>query len=200
MFERFTSQARTVVVRARDESRRLQHGHVGTEHLLLGMLDPDAGTVAELLRDAGVDPAGIRDAIARLQPAPRTILSDEEAEALRTVGIDVDAVLARIEASFGPDAVLAAEPGRWGRRRPRWGRDRGRRSGGRSRVTPRVRKVLELSLREAIRLRHDSIGGEHLLLGMLREGHGLGVRILADAGVDLDLLRATTTAALRRAA
>jgi ATP-dependent Clp protease ATP-binding subunit ClpA len=60
--------------------------------------------------------------------------------------------------------------------------------------------VLELSLREAIRLRHDAIGGEHLLLGLLREGGGLGVLVLSDAGVDLDLLRRATTAALRRAA
>jgi ATP-dependent Clp protease ATP-binding subunit ClpA len=200
MFERFTSEARTVVVRAREESERLAHGHVGTEHLLLGMLDPDAGAVAALLRDAGVDPARVRDAIARLQPAPPSILSDEEAEALRTVGIDVDAVLARIEASFGPDALLAPEQGRWGRRRQRWGRDRGRRPGGRSKITPRVRKVLELSLREAIRLRHDSIDGEHLLLGLLREGRGLGVRVLVDAGVDLEQLRRTATASLRRAA
>jgi ATP-dependent Clp protease ATP-binding subunit ClpA len=197
MFERFTSEARGVVVRAREESGRLRSGHLGTEHLLLGLLHPDAGAVAVLLREAGVDAERVRAEIGRLDPAPARILSDEDAEALRTVGIDVEAVLARIEASFGPDALLVREPGRDARRR---GRGWGRRPGARSRATPRFRKVLELSLREAIRLHNDAIGGEHLLLGLIREGGGLGARILTDAGVDLARLREAAAAALRRAA
>jgi ATP-dependent Clp protease ATP-binding subunit ClpA len=197
MFERFSGEARTVVRHAWDESRRLQHGHVGTEHLLLGLLQPDAGAAASLLRAAGVDADRVRAGISRHVSSPPRILSDADAEALRTVGIDVEAVLARIEASFGPDAVLAPEPGRLGGWRSR---RRGRRPGGRSRLTPRARKVIELSLREAIRLRHDAIGAEHLLLALLREGGGLGVQVLSEAGVDLERLRQTTTAALRRAA
>jgi ATP-dependent Clp protease ATP-binding subunit ClpC len=45
--------------------------------------------------------------------------------------------------------------------------------------TPRAKKVLELSLREALRLGHREIGTEHVLLGLLREGDGVAVRILA---------------------
>ena len=196
MFERFSGEARTVVRHAWDESRRLRHGHVGTEHLLLGLLQPDAGAAAALLRAAGVDADRVRDGISRHVAAPPRILSDADAEALRTVGIDVEAVLARIEASFGPHAVLENEPGRGGG----WcGRRRGRRP-GRSRLTPRARKVVELSLREAIRLRSDAIGAEHLLLALLREGGGLGVRVLSEAGVDLERLRRETTSALGRAA
>jgi ATP-dependent Clp protease ATP-binding subunit ClpA len=181
VFERFTSQARAVVVRAEEESRRLQHRQVGTEHLLLGLLGPDAGPAGSLLRDAGLDLDRVRDEVARRVTTPPPLLRDEDVAALRTVGIDVDAVLDRMQAAFGPEAVQAPDP---------LGRRRGlRRGAGRSRFTARARKVLELSLREAIRLRDGSIGSEHLLLGLLRDGRGTAVDVLTDAGVDLDRLR-----------
>ena len=50
--------------------------------------------------------------------------------------------------------------------------------------TPRTRKVLELSLREAMRLGHHYIGTEHILLGLLREGAGVGAQVLTDLGAD----------------
>jgi len=50
--------------------------------------------------------------------------------------------------------------------------------------TPRAKKILELSLREALQLRHDYIGTEHLLLGLVREGEGVGAQVLAKLGVD----------------
>jgi hypothetical protein len=55
--------------------------------------------------------------------------------------------------------------------------------------TPRAKKVLELALREAMHLRHDHIGTEHLLLGLLREGEGLAVQLIVSAGVPPDRLR-----------
>ncbi len=51
--------------------------------------------------------------------------------------------------------------------------------------TPRAKKVLELSLREALQLNHSYIGTEHILLGLAREGDGVAARVLADLGVDL---------------
>ena len=51
--------------------------------------------------------------------------------------------------------------------------------------TPRAKKVLELSLREALQLRHNYIGTEHILLGLIREGEGLAAQGLADAGAEL---------------
>jgi ATP-dependent Clp protease ATP-binding subunit ClpC len=57
--------------------------------------------------------------------------------------------------------------------------------------TPRSKKVLELSLREAMLLKHNYIGTEHILLGLIREGEGVGVQVLKQLGVDLDKLRAT---------
>lgn len=55
--------------------------------------------------------------------------------------------------------------------------------------TPRAKKVLELSLREALQLTHSFIGPEHLLLGLIREGEGVAVEALVGAGVDLGHLR-----------
>ncbi|SPL91444.1 ATP-dependent Clp protease, ATP-binding subunit ClpC / Negative regulator of genetic competence clcC/mecB [[Actinomadura] parvosata subsp. kistnae] len=61
--------------------------------------------------------------------------------------------------------------------------------GGHIPFTPRAKKVLELSLREALQLRHNYIGTEHILLGLIREGEGLAAQALVDAGADLPDLR-----------
>ena len=55
--------------------------------------------------------------------------------------------------------------------------------------TPRGKKVLELALREALGLGHNYIGTEHILLGLVREGEGVGMRILLDLAVDEDQIR-----------
>jgi len=55
--------------------------------------------------------------------------------------------------------------------------------------TPRAKKVLELSLREALSLGHNYIGSEHILLGIAREKNGVAARILLDHGADADKLR-----------
>jgi ATP-dependent Clp protease ATP-binding subunit ClpA len=53
--------------------------------------------------------------------------------------------------------------------------------------TPRAKKVLELSLREALQLGHNYIGTEHILLGLIREGEGVAARVLVKLGTDLSL-------------
>lgn len=55
--------------------------------------------------------------------------------------------------------------------------------------TPRAKKVLELSLREALQLGHNYIGTEHLLLALIREGEGVGARVLTEAGLKLTDVR-----------
>nr|WP_275410035.1 Clp protease N-terminal domain-containing protein [Actinoplanes capillaceus] len=57
--------------------------------------------------------------------------------------------------------------------------------------------MLELSLREAIRLKHNFIAPEHIMLGLLREGQGLAMRILTEFDVDFGELRSTLTEALK---
>ena len=55
--------------------------------------------------------------------------------------------------------------------------------------TPRAKKVLEMSLREALQLGHNYIGTEHILLGLLREGQGVGAQVLAEWGVTVAAVR-----------
>jgi ATP-dependent Clp protease ATP-binding subunit ClpA len=55
--------------------------------------------------------------------------------------------------------------------------------------TPRAKKVLELSLREALHLQHDYIGTEHILLGLIREGEGVAAQVLQKLGADLSATR-----------
>ena len=57
--------------------------------------------------------------------------------------------------------------------------------------TPRAKKVLELSLREALQLGHNYIGTEHILLGLLREGEGVAAQVLTKLGADLSTVRQT---------
>jgi len=55
--------------------------------------------------------------------------------------------------------------------------------------TPRAKKVLELSFREALQLNHDYIGTEHLLLGLIGEGEGVAAQVLMQLGADLSRVR-----------
>ena len=63
--------------------------------------------------------------------------------------------------------------------------------------TPRAKKVLELSLREALQLDHNYIGTEHILLGLLREGDGVAAQVLVRSGVDLNMARQEVIRLLR---
>ena len=61
----------------------------------------------------------------------------------------------------------------------------------------RVKEVISLSREEALRLGHDYIGTEHLLLGMIREGEGVAISLLKKLGISLDELRASIEQATR---
>ena len=83
-------------------------------------------------------------------------------------GLTRDSVRAKIEEMVGPSATPAA---------------------GSPPFTPRAKRVLELSLREALQLGHSYIGTEHILLGLLREGDGVATKIITQLGVDLVTMR-----------
>jgi ATP-dependent Clp protease ATP-binding subunit ClpC len=85
------------------------------------------------------------------------------AKALEGLGISLEAVRAQVEESIGQ-----------GQRAPT----------GHIPFTPRAKKVLELSLREALQLGHNYMGTEHILLGLLREGEGVAAQVLAAVGAD----------------
>ena len=135
MFERFTDRARRVVVAAQDEARLLGHNHIGSEHLLLGLLDVQGGVAVHVLESAGIT-----------------------AEA------------ARVQV----EEITGAE-----NKSPR----------GHIPFTPRAKKILELSLREALEQRKSYIGTEHILLAVIRDSDGVGAQVLQRLGGSLSALR-----------
>ncbi len=187
MFERFTQGARKAVTDAQVVARRLGHGCIGTEHILLGLVEGD-GVAARVLAGLGVTSAAVeREILAEVGRGP---LGMGDAEALGTIGIDLDEVRRRVEASFGKGA-LQWRPGR--RDPERWPPM----LGGHIPFSPRAKKVLELSLREALALKHNYIGTEHILLGLVREGEGLAMLALTRLGAGPELLRSRVLDALR---
>jgi ATP-dependent Clp protease ATP-binding subunit ClpA len=177
MFERFTHQARRVVTLAQQEARALHHGYVGTEHILLGLLAEGQGIGAQVLSEQGSTLESARAGVEKLV-GRGTVPREPDAEALESIGIDLAAVRRKVEEAFGPGALDRRHTGC--RRERRFGYIP---------FTPRAKKVMELSLRAALRLRHRYIGTEHILLALLDEGEGLAARLLADAGVDFDAAR-----------
>jgi hypothetical protein len=135
MFERFTDRARRVVVLAQEEARMLNHGYIGTEHLLLGLVHEGTGVAAK---------------------------------ALEAMDISLEKVRHEVEALIGEGTEAPS---------------------GHIPFTPRAKKVLELSLKEANQLGHNYMGTEHILLGVVREGHGVGAQVLVKLGADLDRVR-----------
>jgi hypothetical protein len=90
------------------------------------------------------------------------------AKALESLGISLEAVRQQVEEIIGQ-----------GQQAP----------SGHIPFTPRAKKVLELSLREALQLGHNYIGTEHILLGLIREGEGVAAQVLVRLGADLNRVR-----------
>jgi len=106
MFERFTEEARDLVVRAVEHAIRLGHRSVGPEHILLAAVSTGQPASA-VLRAHGVTPELVEEGIVGLG-AGAGLFGGLDKDALATIGIDLDAVRARIEASFGPQALARA--------------------------------------------------------------------------------------------
>jgi ATP-dependent Clp protease ATP-binding subunit ClpA len=136
----FTERVRKTLALAREEAVALHHDHVGTEHLLLGILNEGNGVASTVLSNLNVDNEALRGVVLRLsKPAD--------------AGKDV-----------GPDLPYAS----------------------------RAKHALEKAMAEARALNHSYVGTEHLLLGLLREGQGVGAAALGEVGVTLDAARAET--------
>ncbi len=110
MHERFTDDARTVVIHAHGHARRLGHRYIGCEHLLLALVGVDQPASA-VLRERGLTPGRVEEEIVRRAGigAGAGLFADLDRDALASIGIDLDAVRARIDTSFGPDALARAD-------------------------------------------------------------------------------------------
>lgn len=165
MFERFSREARGAVMGAQQVAVDAASRAVDGRHLVVALAE-GIGPAAHGLRLAGVDVHRLASGLRR-----ELALAGLDADALASIGIDLDAVRERADAVFGRGALDRA-----GARRGRVPFDR------------EAKKALELALREAIRLTQTTIDGRHLLLGVLRAG-GAGRQALGSRGIDLDAVR-----------
>ncbi len=179
MFERFTRNARVIVVGAQEVARRRGATEVCPAHLLESLASQDGTLAMEVLAGLGAPGDEVRRVIRGFGSQYSGVLDAEDAEALRLLGIDLDDVIRRIdqELNDGRDPV----PQR------------------RKRFSPASKKVLELSLREALRLGDRFIGTEHVLLGLLRGGDSTALNLLEAFDLTADDVRRAVGEADRRA-
>lgn len=140
--ERYTPQAKEALSLAVGVAESLNHGYVGTEHLLIGLLQEGTGVAAKVLEENGVEEDKVVELVSQLI-APNPTLQTADTAA----------------------------------------------------YTPRARRVIENSYREAVRFKAAQIGTEHLLIAILREGDCVASRLLNTMGVSvqkiyIDLLAA----------
>jgi ATP-dependent Clp protease ATP-binding subunit ClpA len=164
MFERFTDRARQVVVLAQQAARDRSDDGIGSEHLLLAVFRVPENLGLTVLTAFSVTEDAV---LAELDRGGG--LGEADAERLATLGIDLDEVRRRVEESFGAGALDNTRAAGGRRKRPT----------GHIPFTREAKKVMELSLREAIRMRHNYIGVEHIVLGMLHDGTGPAGEVLA---------------------
>lgn len=185
MFERFAPEAQRVIERAQEESRALGHDWLGTEHLLLGLVE-DRGVGGQVLRFLGIErQAVLGQYIGIVGSCDRPATRPPDPSALGAIGVDLDEVRRRVDAAFGPGALERTDA--WRRHAC-------------LRFTDRSKKVLELATKEARSLAHASTGTEHLLLGLAAVGEGLAAKVLFRLGAPPWRIRLAVLDQLRRLA
>lgn len=143
MMERYTPQAQEALGLALGVAETLNHGYVGTEHLLIGLLQEGTGVAAKVLEENGVEEDRVIELVSQLiVPNPTVQTADRTA------------------------------------------------------YTPRARRVIENSYREAVRFKAAQIGTEHILIAMLREGDCVASRLLNTIGVNIQKLYIDLLAAM----
>ncbi|MBM7615342.1 ATP-dependent Clp protease ATP-binding subunit [Alkaliphilus hydrothermalis] len=134
IFGRFTERAQKVILISQKFAQEMRHNYVGTEHLLLGLIQEGEGVAAITLKN---------------------------------LGLNLDQTKQKIVNMIG------------------YGKENGDLMG----FTPRTKRIFELSFDEARSLGHTYVGTEHLLLGLIREGEGIGAKLLIGEGLSLDKVR-----------
>jgi ATP-dependent Clp protease ATP-binding subunit ClpA len=215
VFERFTERARQVVVLAQDEARALRHAHIGTEHLLLALMREEPGVAARVLHEAGLHVDAVRARVREVVgegdvPSPGQlpftagakaaleaglresldvghnfigtehillgILRNPEpgvAAVLAAEGADLPELVARVEGALPGRSIVEIAPDIMGFER----------------LTEFARGAIVFAQDEARALSHNSVGTEHILLGLLREEQGGAAQVLTALGVRLEAAR-----------
>jgi len=163
VFARFSKPARSVVVEAQEHARELRSPTIEVEHLLLGITSRPAPDLRNMLTCNGIVPEKVHAALCGT--ASEEPLGEQDAAALRYIGIDLDSVRAALEATFGDGALEHALPddAASGGRLPLGGYL----TYGHIPFAPGAKHALELTLREAISRGDDRIETGHVLLGIM---------------------------------
>jgi ATP-dependent Clp protease ATP-binding subunit ClpA len=167
-FQRFTRNARVAVMLAQEEARELCDRETGSQHMLLGVLQAAGEELSAVLTGYGLTTEVVRTRLAETSTGDQSF--DEDADALRAIGIDLRAVRDSVARTFGADAFDKALS-RSGRRR---------RSRGHIPFSHGAKKVLELALREGLAHKDTEIRCEHLLLGILRSGDEAAIGLITE--------------------
>lgn len=146
MFEKYSENARKVMSHARQEAQKLKHDHIGTEHILLGLIEVKEGVAAEILKNREVDLVHAKEQI-------KTLVKTDTGQ---------------------------VECDKWPR-------------------TNHAQIVLNDAVKEARELKHNYIGTEHLLLGLLYENEGTGAKVIQNLGLKLSEIREDMLRLLNRA-
>lgn len=141
--ERYTPQAKEALSLAVEMAESLNHGYVGTEHLLIGLLQEGTGVAAKVLEENGVEEAKVVELVSQLITPDNSVQMAENAA-----------------------------------------------------YTPRARRVIENSYREAMRFKAAQIGTEHILIAILREGDCVASRLLNTIGISVQKLYIDLLAAM----
>ena len=135
MIDRFTVKAREAIGLAVDAAESLGHNYVGTEHLLIGLLQEGTGVAARVLDECGVKVEKVMELVNQLITPNQTVSTAEQ-----------------------------------------------------NTYTPRARKVIENSYREAVRFKAPLIGTEHILIAIIRENDCVASRLLNTMGISIQKL------------
>ena len=141
--ERYTPQAKEALSLAVGMAESLNHGYVGTEHLLIGLLQEGTGVAARVLEENGVEESKVVELVSQLISQNTSVQMAENAA-----------------------------------------------------YTPRARRVIENSYREAVRFKAAQIGTEHILIAILREGDCVASRLLNTMGISVQKLYIDLLAAM----
>jgi hypothetical protein len=174
---RFGEDARALVRTAQERARALRHPGIGSEHLLYAVADSPT-RVGAVARAHGLTPAGVAVQTDRLLSGTRRVFDGLDADALASIGIDLDAVRAAVEANFGPALVPVSVP-----------RARRVRLPGHMPVTGRARSCLRDAVHEACRGGSAQVAAHHLGAVVVGADGGLVPPILAALGVSAPVLR-----------
>ncbi|MEU9961598.1 Clp protease N-terminal domain-containing protein [Streptomyces sp. NPDC050982] len=184
MFERFTKDARAVVLGAVEHAGRLHVERVEEQHVLLALLDREASRASFALMSLGLAERKESVEQALAEARRRGGLSRADADALSGLGIDVSEIVSRVEEAHGEGALRAGGGTGTGRGRGWWSGL----VGGHRPFAQGAKDLLTESLRMALAQRDRYIGDEHLLLALAARP-GVPAEVLADHGVTYESLR-----------